>query len=152
MKKSRNMLVRPRKMVLPQHTLPQFAEACIRHTIKPNTCHRGLLNMSQVLLLILVWLIIMIGLRGLLLVVSHRFTVPVLVLGVRLEKKLLTNLNVRNAKTHTEHCCRCSPSWTHKWEARSGVCNCLATVNQHPPAHHPLNDGYHSVTDELQLS
>ncbi len=52
--------------------------------------------MSQVLLLILVWLIIMIGLGGLLLVVSHLFTVPVLVLGVRLEKKLLTNLNVRN--------------------------------------------------------
>jgi hypothetical protein len=43
--------------------------------------------MSQVLLLILVWLIIMIGLGGLLLVVSHLFTVPVLVLGVGLKKK-----------------------------------------------------------------
>jgi hypothetical protein len=28
----------------------------------------------------------------------------------------------------------------------------LATVNQHPPAHHPLDAHYHSVVDEPYLS
>jgi hypothetical protein len=27
-----------------------------------------------------------------------------------------------------------------------------ATVNQHPPAHHPMDGHYYSVVDEAQLS
>jgi len=28
----------------------------------------------------------------------------------------------------------------------------LATVNQHPPVHHPMDEGYDSIVDEPQLS
>jgi hypothetical protein len=36
----------------------------------------------------------------------------------------------------------------------SQKCNSIsgATVNQHPPVHHPLDAHYYSVVDELQLS
>jgi hypothetical protein len=56
------------------------------------------------------WLDSLIGPGGLLLVVSHLFAVPVLVLWLGLEKSKLLNLDVRNifAGSHTEHHWRCS--------------------------------------------
>jgi len=52
----------------------------------------------------------LIGPGGLLLGVSHLFAVPVLVLGVELEKSKLLNMDVRNifAWPCTEHCWGCS--------------------------------------------
>jgi hypothetical protein len=56
----------------------------VKGTAKPTTCH---INMIQLLLPIVSdWPIMIVGPGGFLLVVSHLFTVPVLVLWVGLQK------------------------------------------------------------------
>jgi hypothetical protein len=55
---------------------------------------------------------------------------------------------------------KCNSFKYHGWKFVHGSSNLAralssisgATVNQHPPVHHPLDAHYYSVVDELQLS
>jgi len=74
---------------------PAFLHSLLRlakGTAKPNTCQTRVINKIWLLLPVSDWPIILIGQSGLLLVVSHLFAVPVLVLWVRLKNKWITKL------------------------------------------------------------
>jgi len=71
---------------------------------------KSVLNMIYLLLNVSDWLIIMIGPRGLLLVVAHLFAVPFSLLWVGLQKSTQLNLDVKTifAASYTEPHWRCS--------------------------------------------